>query len=458
MLRLHQHVSRQLIIMIIVSICVVGASSYFVLKYIELNNYENSLKSVIQTVKMTISQEDDFVSYAKDFQNITNIRMSIMDDNGEVIADSNKNGNLENHNNRAEVIEARSSDYGTALRYSNTLDTDFLYVASMFYKDGKPYFVRLSMDTESIMKSFYMIWANVTFIFTLVLLAGLYWASIFNKKIRVEVAKLSNAFGAIANKEYKSDYNFGFAREFVEIGIYLKKLSKRLDKKEKQKRKYTAQIKLISKQKSDIISAISHEFKNPIAAILGYAQTLNDDPNLSADIRKKFLEKIVKNGEKISNMIDRLSLATKFESGDLSPNIKEFDFNETVKEIIGSFNTTNPDRVINYDGEKYLIKADEQMLELVIANLIQNAIKYSELEINISLKDGVFSVKDFGIGIAPDEIEKVTQKFYRSNTKTWDNSMGLGLAFATYILKLHNTKLEIQSVLNEGSTFSFKIV
>ena len=96
-------------------------------------------------------------------------------------------------------------------------------------------------------------------------------------------------------------------------------------------------------------------------------------------------------------------------------------------------------------------------MEIVLSNLIDNALKYSQEALHVSIYDHALHVKDHGIGIKPEDIDKVTHKFFRSNTHSWDNSMGLGLALVSYILKLHNTNLDIQSTLGEGSDFSFKL-
>ncbi len=156
-------------------------------------------------------------------------------------------------------------------------------------------------------------------------------------------------------------------------------------------------------------------------------------------------------------MIDRLSLATKFENGDLSPKITKFDLYDLTKEIIGGFEDKHPDRLFTCKGYNYIINADKTMIELVITNLIDNALKYSQNEIEILIENDSLHVKDKGIGIEPKEIEKVTNKFYRSDTLSWDNSMGLGLALVKYILNLHQTDLDIKSEFGVGSDFSFKI-
>ena len=97
------------------------------------------------------------------------------------------------------------------------------------------------------------------------------------------------------------------------------------------------------------------------------------------------------------------------------------------------------------------------MLELVLANLADNALKYSEDNIEIKISDEILYVNDNGIGFAESEIEKITSKFYRVQTNSWDNSMGLGLAIVSFILKLHHTRLLISSKPNIGSSFGFDL-
>ncbi len=115
------------------------------------------------------------------------------------------------------------------------------------------------------------------------------------------------------------------------------------------------------------------------------------------------------------------------------------------------------DRQINFSGESYPVNADRTMMETVIINLIDNAMKYSQEDVTVSIIDNKFMVLDKGMGIAKKEIDKITSKFYRVQKNTWDNSMGLGLAIVSYVLKLHNLELIIESKENEGSIFGFNL-
>jgi len=237
----------------------------------------------------------------------------------------------------------------------------------------------------------------------------------------------------------------------------LAKVARRLRKRDRQKSKYTKKLKHLTQQQSEIISAISHEFKNPIAAIIGYAGTIHDDPDLSPELREKFLEKVIRNGERISEMIDRLSLAIKMENHTLEAKKVPFDFAVLLDEVVDNLRQKYPDRTLTVSSEASPIYADRVMMAQAISNLIDNALKYSEKPVSVTLKGGRFTVEDHGTGIEADAIDKITQRFYRADTQSWDNSLGVGLSIVAYILKLHNTHLQIESTLMKGSSFGFSL-
>ncbi|HIE35273.1 MAG TPA: HAMP domain-containing histidine kinase [Campylobacterales bacterium] len=278
-----------------------------------------------------------------------------------------------------------------------------------------------------------------------------------SKKIEIEIDKIIKFLDSLAKKDYKKRLNVNFAKEFEIIGEYLKSLTKKLQKREEKKERFTKKLKQISRQRSELISAISHEFKNPISIINGYTQTLLEDKNMDDKLRDKFLEKIFNASSKISKMIDRLAIAIKFENNDLEPKKSQFDLCLVIKDVVNLMKDKYKNREIIVDCDTFIVYADKTMIEMVLINLIDNALKYSETDIKVEIKDKEVRVIDWGIGIKKDEIENITKKFYRARRNSWDNSMGLGLYLVSYILKLHNSKLKIESEYKKGSVFSFKL-
>jgi signal transduction histidine kinase len=252
--------------------------------------------------------------------------------------------------------------------------------------------------------------------------------------------------------DYKARF---FTQEFEEINQNLIQALKKAKKREDIKQRYNAKLKLKNQQRADMISAIAHEFRNPIASIMGYSQTLQDDPGIPKALQEKFLGKIYNNGNKIEALLSRLILWNKFESGEATLHKSSFDIYTLTKEVKHALEEQYKGREILIHGESHVVDADRTLMEVVLKNLIENALKYSKDEVLVRIEENSISVSDKGVGISDKDLDKVTKKFYRSGTHNWDNSMGLGLSIVKTILSLHQSKLDIQSKENEGSTFSF---
>jgi signal transduction histidine kinase len=277
------------------------------------------------------------------------------------------------------------------------------------------------------------------------------------KRMQNELTTINKYLKNLENIEEIDYQTHFFTQEFEDIKQSLIKVLKGAKKREDIKQRYNAKLKLKNRQRADMLSAIAHEFRNPIASIMGYSQTLNEDPQIPQELREKFLEKIYNNGNKIESLLSRLILWNKFESGEATLHKSSFDIFSLTKEVKKSLQEKYKSREIILEGRESKVDADRTLIEVVLKNLIENALKYSKDEVYVFVEGKKISVKDKGVGIKEKELEKVTKKFYRSSTHNWDNSMGLGLSIVKTILTLHKSKLEIQSELDQGSTFSFKL-
>lgn len=299
-----------------------------------------------------------------------------------------------------------------------------------------------------------------TIIFAIILLALAFSFFVFSiyrgaKHMEKELNTINKYLENI-DKIDKIDYKAHFfTQEFEELNQNLAKALKKAQKREEIKQQYNAKLKLKNRQRADMISAIAHEFRNPVASIMGYAQTLQDDPNIPKPLQEKFLSKIYNNGNKIESLLARLILWNKFESKETNLHKSKFDILELAQEIKFSLQDKYKNREIVVQGKSRIVEADRTLMDVALKNLIENALKYSKDEVTIAIDAQRISVADKGVGIAPKDIDKVTKKFYRSGVHNWDNSMGLGLSIVKTILMLHHTKLEIESELGKGSIFSF---
>lgn len=278
---------------------------------------------------------------------------------------------------------------------------------------------------------------------------------IFQTHIEKEIYKIIDFLSNISQSNYNVALENTKSTDLKLLYDSLNLTKEKLQEKDKKNRKKSAKIRFRNMQLEAILSSISHEFKNPIAIIKASIQTIQNDPNMDIATKNKFTNKIEKNCIKLTNLIDRLKI--NLEDEEINIKKTDFDISKLAKEVTQSLQEKYQNRniIINSDNNS-IMNADKTMIEQVIANLVENALKYSKDDILIEIKNGKFMVIDKGIGIPQDEIKLVTKKFYRVNKNNWNNSFGLGLYIVKFMLKLHDISLIILSKEGVGSQIGFK--
>ena len=449
MLKLGRIFFYHLLILLGVLFIFISLLSYYGIKNIEIGNFSQALKKEILLLEEMPKLNNDLV---RKLDRKLHRRITIIDMSGKVLAESRYDAKkMENHLLRPEIQQALRSGWGVSERYSATLHTNFLYVA----KRSGEYFIRLAYPLERIRQSYFGLWLKFLGLFMLFVFIAILVSFVLSRRIERDIEEIVAYLHALANKDYTKRLKATFSKEFVTISEHLQNLAKKLAKREEKKEKFTKKLKQISRQRNELISAISHEFKNPVAIIDGYAQTLLEDTKMPEPLRQKFIQKIYNASQKISFMIDRLALAMKFESGNLSLQKSHFDLCALTKEVIEFLQQKYKNRNIILRCKPVMVEADRAMIETVVSNLVDNALKYSELDVEVVIENDRFCVIDRGIGIKPEHLKNITKKFYRVRN-SWDNSMGLGLFIVSYILQLHGTTLEVTSEYGKGSKFCFR--
>ncbi|WP_428024520.1 sensor histidine kinase [Arcobacter sp.] len=457
MLKIHQLFLRSFIFIFLSILLLISIVVYFWSKSIYFEQIEKNILSNIDTLAISLPNLKDIDAKVLEIKKATNLRVTIINKDGVVIAESDEDKNLmENHLNREEVIAAKYKAYGEIARHSHTLDKDLLYIAKEVNIDGEDYYLRMSSEITTIKKYFIKLTLQLIGIFSIFLLLAFVVSYYISDKIRHETDNILNFLINLTKKKDLTNMSSFYTQEFFTINKLLNKVAIKLQKKEKTKAKHTAKLKLANKQKDEIISAISHEFKNPIAIITGYAQTLQNDKDLPVQMREKFLAKIDSNANKMTQIIDKLRLALKLEEGKEKIEKKSIDLNNLCKNIITDLKDKYPARVIEITGIEHKIEADETLMNMAISNLVENALKYSEDKVTIEITKEHLKIIDLGIGISETDLLKITRKFYRVSQNGWNNSLGLGLFIVNSILTLHDFKLQISSIYGKGSEFTIK--
>ena len=221
----------------------------------------------------------------------------------------------------------------------------------------------------------------------------------------------------------------------------------------------------MEKQKDEFISFVSHELKNPLAAIKGFAQLIGRSRKIDTRITS-YGEQIGIQSDRVLELINDLLDITTIEIGKFTYKNEIFNIDDLAKEVILHQRMVSPNRIVKIaGGTKKMIYGDKYRIGQVIVNLLTNAIKYSPDNTLITLKlkeqrDLIYvSVKDYGIGIAKDEQSRIFNRYYRTKNvqKKRSEGLGLGLYITNQIIKHHSGKIWVQSKLGKGSTFAISL-
>jgi len=229
-------------------------------------------------------------------------------------------------------------------------------------------------------------------------------------------------------------------------------------------------VKKSEQLRSDFVANVSHELKTPLVSIKGFLETISNSAKDDPKAQEKFIKIMQEQANKMEILIlDLMSLSRIEMQEHIQP-----DGKVNMKEIIDSIQNI-PNKTLNKKNIKInsniedhlpLVRGNYEKLSEVVQNIYDNAIKYTKEKTTISitlkrnntkLLNGAvsLSIKDEGIGIAKDEIHRVTERFYRTSNakKNLIQGTGLGLAIVKHIVNQHRGELEINSRLNEGSEF-----
>lgn len=206
--------------------------------------------------------------------------------------------------------------------------------------------------------------------------------------------------------------------------------------------------------KSSLIATVSHELRTPLAAIKGYATTLlAEDVDWEQQAQHEFLDIISKEADRLSNLVNNLLDMSRIEAGSIHLSQIECDISEIIQRSIDSCYTDQKDRIeTTIPNDLPLIFADAQRIEVVVRNLIENAIKYSEtntpIEIIVDQEEGylITKVEDQGLGIPVDKTKDVFESFYRldNGLSRRKQGVGLGLTISRGFIHAHGGDIWVE--------------
>ncbi|HPU42805.1 MAG: ATP-binding protein [Dictyoglomaceae bacterium] len=225
-------------------------------------------------------------------------------------------------------------------------------------------------------------------------------------------------------------------------------------------------LKELDRMKSEFVANVSHELKTPLTAIKGYSELLMK-MKLPPEKVRNYYEIINKEAERLTQLINDLLEVSRIESGRIELRRDVVELRKIIKERATFFQTqtTKHKIILQFPEYPVLVLGDSARLSQVFHNLLDNAIKYSPNGGNVTIRvtdkieEIIIDVQDQGIGIPPEHLPHIFDRFYRvdSSLRKTSGGTGLGLSIVKSIIEAHNGKISVASKLGEGTNFTIRI-
>lgn len=403
------------------------------------NLYQKQVISDLKTYSVILIA-GGYLKEAKEVLPIEEIRITWIDKEGSVLYESNaKKEEMDNHRKRPEIVQAFDMGEGQAVRRSNTLGKNAYYYAVKM-KDNSV--LRISKEASS----FYSVFGSAIpilflsgFVLMILCLFLARWLTLrMIKPIEAMALNMTEIEERVAYEELRP-----FAKTI-----------------KKQHEDIINNVKQNEKMRRDFTANVSHELKTPLTSISGYAELIEQGMAKPDDV-SRFAAEIHKNANRLLSLINDIIKLSELDEKDKENNFVILDVYEIAKDCIETlqFSASNRMVTLKLTGEEVLIRGDKSMIEELIYNLCDNAIRYNKpngsvlVVIKYENSRPKLIVSDTGIGISKEHQEHIFERFYRvdkSRSKETGGT-GLGLAIVKHIVEYHRAKLQLKSKEMEGT-------
>ena len=407
----------------------------------QLAQLRNETKLVAQAVKRSgIHYFDDLGT--------TDFRITWITGEGTILYDNEADAEvMENHMEREEIRDALRNGYGESRRYSSTLFERQLYTAQRL-SDGSV--LRLSITQATIWNLFLRFLLPISGILLAALAISFILASRLSHRI-VEPINTLDLDDPMKNADRDA---------YVEILPLLR----RLDDQKQQLARDRAELEKTSMIRQEFTANASHELKSPLHVISGYAELLESGMVSSEDSRRLFAAQIRTESQRMSKLVEDIIDLSRLDGGGVGMKRELTDLYRIALNAVDSLQASAEDAgvTISVEGENAPLYGIPQALYSIVYNLCSNAIHYSNrgghvlVTIQSLPERSVLLVRDDGIGIPAEDLDRIFERFYRvdkSHSKEVGGT-GLGLSIVKHAAMIHDAEIRVDSELGIGSLFT----
>ena len=397
----------------------------------------------------------DLASKLRSIDTYLNVRVWIVNTEGEVIIDSKNTKNLPTirlNNIDPSFLDKTKSENTKFQGIFNEPMLSIIQTLTYQYQFRGYIVLHTPMSTILRETEVYFNVINICFLifFPLLLLAFAYIYYITSRPIK----KLAKAAMEYSCCNYTYPLSVKGMSEYRDLGSAVSYMAGELSKLDDYQKKFVANI--------------SHDFRSPLTSIKGYAEAILDG-TIPQDMQDKYLNIILFETERLNKLTSSLLELNRFEARGAILDIVSFDINHIIKKTAESFEGACRNKKITlnlvFAAQESYVDADVGKIQQVLYNLIDNAIKFSHnnSKIKVSTEERgeklFVSVKDYGIGIPRDSIKKIWDRFYKTDASRGKDKKGtgLGLSIAKEIIQSHNENINVISTEGVGTEFIFSL-
>lgn len=432
-MKLKKKIQNSMILVVLTSLILTYGTMIFVVYYQTMEILKNEIQQEADYIEAAVCISG--VSYLEDMDAVReNTRVTLIDASGEVLYDSGKQEeHLENHLDRPEIQEALKSGSGQDVRRSETLDQDMFYYAVRL-DNGTV--LRVSKNMETVFSTAMSILPMMGVVACCMVIFALLLAKWHTAKLIYPINHLNLA-------------------EPMENDMY-EELTPLLQSIDKQNREKDA----VANMRKEFSANVSHELKTPLTSISGYAEIMKDGLVRPEDM-KTFSERIYNEASRLITLVEDIMKLSKLDEGAVELEKEEVDFYMLTREICSRLAPQAEKRNVRVEvtGEPVHYLGVRQVLDEMLYNMIENAIKYNKegglvsVWVGNTLQGIKIIVRDTGIGIPKEEQERIFERFYRvdkSHSKATGGT-GLGLSIVKHGALMHGAKIDVDSEVNKGT-------
>lgn len=446
---------RSFLIILSLSFVIGFGILYGVLYYVSLNQQTSNLNDELSIIVQTNLEESQQIGeelFDKD------TRLTMISSDGEVLYDNFDDSINENHLQREEIKEASKNGTGSSVRYSETMEQNYLYVAE--YDAQEQTYVRLAMPFSGVSQSALMLLPS----FFIAFVIAFFFVWLMSKRMADSILKPLQEISAVIRKA-------DFGKEKIEFQNYsyseLQEITDALQTMNNQIAKNLENLEREKQIRQEFFTNASHELKTPLTSIRGYSELLRQHAITDPDQIDHCLDCVLKESDHMTKLINDILTISKLEAKDYVVQKSHIKLKDLLENVLNSLSVQAKAMNLDIDAscENVTVYANLDHIQGILYNLISNAIKYNKpngkiiIIIKERLDNILIKVMDTGIGISKEDQEKVFQRFYRVDKQRSKivAGTGIGLAIVKHIVQFYNGSISLKSKENEGTSIEISL-